>query len=190
MDSPLLPTFKRNPNVSSSPTGLMSNMSLEPMEDGDSFLFDDPPSHQQSSYASSSQSSGARQDFGSSARQSLWAEGEQGQEGQDDQGDRGDTPQPPRRAAPRFSLFAPSQSASNEDQDEQERDTVVQKGNKARETTVEDKARDDKLRESLYELRQVNEVFNGFLIALEAAKGHNEVTFSHFRPGFPERQPN
>jgi hypothetical protein len=37
---------------------------------------------------------------------------------------------------------------------------------------------DDKLRESLYELRQMNEVFDGFLIALEAARGHNEVSRS------------
>ncbi|CAD6582105.1 MAG: hypothetical protein TREMPRED_003173 [Tremellales sp. Tagirdzhanova-0007] len=33
---------------------------------------------------------------------------------------------------------------------------------------------DDKLRESLYELREMNEVFDGFLTALEAARGHNE----------------
>ncbi len=36
---------------------------------------------------------------------------------------------------------------------------------------------EDKLRESLYELREMNEVFEGFLGALEAAKGHNEVCF-------------
>jgi hypothetical protein len=35
--------------------------------------------------------------------------------------------------------------------------------------------RDDRLRESLYELRRMNEVFEGFLGALEASRGHNEV---------------
>jgi hypothetical protein len=35
--------------------------------------------------------------------------------------------------------------------------------------------RDDRLRESLYELRSMNEVFDGFLEALESARGHNEV---------------
>lgn len=35
--------------------------------------------------------------------------------------------------------------------------------------------RDDKLRESLYELRRMNDVFEGFLSALEAARGHNQV---------------
>ncbi|ORX33513.1 DASH complex subunit Duo1-domain-containing protein [Kockovaella imperatae] len=34
-------------------------------------------------------------------------------------------------------------------------------------------SRDDVLRESLYELKQMNEVFDGFLGALEAARGHN-----------------
>jgi hypothetical protein len=40
--------------------------------------------------------------------------------------------------------------------------------------------RDERLRESLYELRSMNEVFDGFLNALEAAKGHNEVSFVLF----------
>ena len=43
---------------------------------------------------------------------------------------------------------------------------------------------DDKLRESLYELREMNEVFDGFLTALEAARGHNEVNWT-FLPYSP-----
>ena len=35
--------------------------------------------------------------------------------------------------------------------------------------------RDERLRESLYELREMNKVFDGFLGALEAARGHNLV---------------
>lgn len=35
-----------------------------------------------------------------------------------------------------------------------------------------------KLRESLYELRKFNEVFEGFIGSLEGVKGHNEVSFS------------
>ena len=46
-----------------------------------------------------------------------------------------------------------------------------------RQTTVQ---RDEKLRSSLYELRQMNEVFDGFLGALEAARGHNLVSCSKF----------
>lgn len=42
-------------------------------------------------------------------------------------------------------------------------------------TKMSAEEREDKLRESLYELRAMNEVFDGFLEALEAAKGHNEV---------------
>lgn len=42
--------------------------------------------------------------------------------------------------------------------------------------------REEKLRESLYELRRMNEVFDGFLSALEAARGHNEVNF-HINEG-------
>jgi hypothetical protein len=38
-----------------------------------------------------------------------------------------------------------------------------------------DTDKDEKLRESLYELQQMNDVFEGFLGALEAARGHNEV---------------
>ena len=38
--------------------------------------------------------------------------------------------------------------------------------------------RDDNLRQSLYELRNMNEVFDGFLDALESARGHNEVRIS------------
>ncbi|KIR26536.1 hypothetical protein I309_04503 [Cryptococcus deuterogattii LA55] len=39
-----------------------------------------------------------------------------------------------------------------------------------------------KLRESLYELRKFNEVFEGFIGSLEGVKGHNEASFSvlHF----------
>ena len=37
--------------------------------------------------------------------------------------------------------------------------------------------RDERLRESLYELREMNKVFDGFLGALEAARGHNLVRF-------------
>ena len=37
--------------------------------------------------------------------------------------------------------------------------------------------REEKLREGLYELRRMNEVFDSFLSSLEAARGHNEVRY-------------
>lgn len=37
--------------------------------------------------------------------------------------------------------------------------------------------RDEKLRESLYELREMNNIFEGFLGALEDARGHNQVRY-------------
>ncbi len=39
-----------------------------------------------------------------------------------------------------------------------------------------DEGRDDKLRATLFELRKMNEVFEGFLGALEGVKEHNEVS--------------
>jgi hypothetical protein len=206
MDSPLLPTLKRIPDMSGSPTGLMAQMSLEPMSPGDSFMFDHPPttrpnaslggshsalgpssslSHHSSSLTSSSASSFQRSASASSSRQLL-----------DEEAAWDETPQP-RRTAPRFSLFAPgahsqpahSSRAASADNDgpleEEEGEDEVQEGADDNDDVtihqrprVADAERDDKLRESLYELRQMNEVFDGFLIALEAARGHNEVSRS------------
>lgn len=172
MDSPLLPTFKRNPDVSGSPAGLMSNMSLEPMSPSESFAIGHHASSgpSRSAYAASSGSSTS--------------------DGMDARGERAEAPG--RRAPPRFSLFAPGASALAEDeevddQDEQRRDEEegeVEGEGEGDETInpamhrQDPGARDDKLRESLYELRQMNEVFEGFLTALESARGHNEVSHS------------
>lgn len=67
-----------------------------------------------------------------------------------------------------------------EDVDEGERDGV-ERGQEEDETIYPKSQqtkyeRDDKLRESLYELRQMNQVFDGFLTSLEAARDHNEVS--------------
>ena len=89
------------------------------------------------------------------------------------------------KAAPRFSLFAPNQhhdlSHQNDEQEEQRDGEEQNEEGEGDETVhyptrVSNAEREDKLRESLYELRQMNEVFDGFLGALESARGHNEVS--------------
>ncbi|ORY25343.1 DASH complex subunit Duo1-domain-containing protein [Naematelia encephala] len=75
-----------------------------------------------------------------------------------------------------------SESEEKEDEDghgeeqgqhEDEQDHTIHPSTTAM-STVTRAQRDDKLRESLYELRGMNEVFEGFLSALEAARGHNQ----------------
>lgn len=94
---------------------------------------------------------------------------------------------------PRFSLFAPQAiaastssgplSSSNRSGLEERPDPASTEGSDQTPTsatlprTQSTAARDEKLRESLYELREMNNVFEGFLSALEDARGHNEVCF-------------
>lgn len=165
----MLPTFKRNVDMTSSPTNLMANlstMSLEPMSPSDSFsLARSSSTHDRAPLASSSSSS------------SSHAASDQSQQ---------DTPQP-RRTKPRFSLFPnkhnsqPTTSGKDqsvegrEETGEDQSSTPVGPVGPVTISAQSKTARDDKLRESLYELRQMNDVFEGFLTALESAKGHNEV---------------
>jgi hypothetical protein len=109
------------------------------------------------------------------------------------------------KAKPRFSLFAAPQAEFHESAGEDEGDEEdveqeeglkrsAQSGSGVENDDEEDQTihgippqydaplrqpssaeREEKLRESLYELRQMNDVFEGFLGALEAARGHNEV---------------
>lgn len=100
---------------------------------------------------------------------------------------------------PRFSLFAAPRPPSAEglqahggdqgqyaDEDEEGDVTVQGDEGAGEDETIHANAnvnghrpssgeRDDRLRESLYELRSMNEVFDGFLGALESARGHNQV---------------
>jgi len=103
-------------------------------------------------------------------------------------------------AKPRFSLFAAPQAITNgngsnhavdKDREDEEDEESMHEGE---EGEVDEEGDDqtihaqrpvirprpaqseDKLRESLYELQEMNEVFEGFLGALEAARGHNEVS--------------
>ena len=192
MDSPLLPTLKRNPDMTTSPTGLMGNMTLEPMSpsDGDSFAYGSGTggsSLAQSSHLSS-QSQSSRP-HSQSHSHSLAA---------DETNDESDvwgehTPQPKRKTQPRFSLFAAPADNQRPAAASKGREALIERSSESIEEGYEEEeeeqqpipraagvsesstARDDKLRESLYELRQMNEVFDGFLNALEAARGHNEV---------------
>ena len=89
------------------------------------------------------------------------------------------------KAKARFSLFAPNvepkinghhwPADDDDDADAEERpadDEDVTVHPSAPRSSAE---RDERLRESLYELRRMNEVFDGFLNALDLARGHNEV---------------
>ena len=124
----------------------------------------------------------------------------------DEEEEQEETPQKYKKPSkPRFSLFAPptsfqastsssSRQSSNpsgrveeEDGEEGEEEEGERDDNetihgsvatrfegKGKQQTSQE--REDKLRESLYELRGMNEVFEGFLGALEGARGHNQVS--------------
>lgn len=172
--------------MSGSPTGMMSNMSLVPMSPGDeTFAFPDHPSAPrpaslQASHASNTSQTGQsyNEPFGqmSASSRSIY-ESQNAQE------------RAPGKAkpAPRFSLFAPNQhhtqsndqdGADDNERENHDRDNGDGDGDETVHypTRVSSAERDDKLRESLYELRQMNEVFDGFLGALESARGHNQVS--------------
>ncbi|KAK4686002.1 hypothetical protein P7C73_g4128, partial [Tremellales sp. Uapishka_1] len=155
MDSPLLPTFSAG--QSASPSMLMDDLSMnefEPMSPTPSssrFL----PRHP--AMPTEDENADEREETKKSA---------------------------PR---PRFSLFAPSarqvssstssRSSHHEPEEEEEQgdETVLAEESGRTQTPLTSSVeRDDKLRESLYELRSMNEVFEGVLGALEAARGHNE----------------
>jgi hypothetical protein len=85
------------------------------------------------------------------------------------------------KAAPRFSLFAPNQHHVSSDKDDEKHEYgerhdqgVEGDGDETVHypTRVSNAEREDKLRE------QMNEVFDGFLGALESARGHNQVSCS------------
>lgn len=80
----------------------------------------------------------------------------------------------------------PARSQLDEDEDEQEEDegdvtihASAEDEPEVADTETEGRARrDERLKDSLYELRGMNDTFEVFLNALESARGHNEV--SHF----------
>jgi hypothetical protein len=109
------------------------------------------------------------------------------------------------KAKPRFSLFAPQSSVTKsslmsststagalEEEEEEEEPEAAEEGEgegdgegdqtiiAGQEEPVEESrgARDERLRESLYELRNINDTFEMFLGALESARGHNQVSQS------------
>jgi hypothetical protein len=64
--------------------------------------------------------------------------------------------------------------AEDEDEEEAEGDQTIIAGQE--EQTAESRAaRDERLKDSLYELRSINDTFEIFLGALESARGHNQV---------------
>ena len=88
------------------------------------------------------------------------------------------SPEPSSTSRPksRFSLFAQPPNGHMEDQPPPgDEDVTVHASVMKRPNGVSSHERDERLRESLYELRRMNEVFDGVLNALEAARGHNQV---------------
>lgn len=191
MDSPLLPNLRRPGAAAPDSPTMLADLSLSDALPDDSFGATPLPSHPQSSNS-------RHVGFAPSRDQSRVSQHDPMGGGSKGNGNK-----------PRFSLFAaprqtPSSSQNgipsnmvNGDYDEdglmdgdgdetldaiqaKDGDDATIHGNAA--PRVQSSAeRDDKLRESLYELRKMNEVFEGFLKALEDAKSHNEVSgvFSH-----------
>ncbi|OCF59154.1 hypothetical protein L486_03655 [Kwoniella mangroviensis CBS 10435] len=98
---------------------------------------------------------------------------------------------------PRFSLFAPTQPTTYDDEDgneNEDEDQTIQHSNnlqprdeeeekheeheagrrQRRSQLLSDDDREDRLRSSLYELRKMNEVFEGVIGAMEGVRGHNQ----------------
>lgn len=179
MDSPLFPTIQRPIDITSSPSAMMSDLSLVATPRRRSDRDSQSPESSHASRASSSHSRSPTRSHGLSAQDEVE-----------------ETPRKPRKAysgKPRFSLFAApqphGQSSGETQQDEDETDGAAELDDGAEEGDGVDQTvhvpaaasrarsaqNEDKLRESLYELREMNAVFDGFLGALEATKGHNEV---------------
>lgn len=187
MDSPLLPTLRnRRQSHAEEDPSLLADLSIDDYAGGegdDSFLPSSP--------IRDSNASGPRSFL--PPRQESTSLTSSQQVGDDDES----TPQkskPIGMSKPRFSLFAQPRPPSAEIPDEPDQDADAEEEEEGREpgeggddqtiqpgssriSATTSEARDQKLRESLYELRQMNEVFEGFLGALEASRGHNEVSF-------------
>ena len=179
MDSPLLPTFKHGTNSELDTTNLLSDLSLS----------DDPLSPSES--FAHAQSSRPRRVNGASP--------EMAQEELND----GHARNGPAAGGskPRFSFFPKPQAGPCTGLSSRTTNSTLKNGEgkeDTKESEVEPRqdgggavddpgqtgaqiirrssaGRDVKLRESLYELRKMNEVFDGFLGASEAARGHNLV---------------
>lgn len=70
----------------------------------------------------------------------------------------------------------PSTSVSEDDQDESSTETRKQVKEENGMTAEARMKRDERLKDSLYELRGMNDTFEIFLNALESARGHNQVS--------------
>ena len=154
MDSPLLPTIRRDPNLSTSLNGMTSDLSLM----DDSFQ----PSSSRDPYTSSRDVEEVRE-IRSKPRFSLFAPSQEPT--------REELPRHPQQRGEDGNGAADRDAGEDEDEETEEVEQSARPGRLERSTQ-----REDKLRESLYELRQMNEVFDMFLHALEAARGHNQVS--------------
>lgn len=205
MDSPLLPTFRGKSLDDSS--DLLADLSLGGSDGDDSFLPSPSAGHGQGSVNRLPPPTFLRKESNQSSGRTTREPLKSG----DDDNDRGfHDVLPPSKPKPRFSLFAAPRAppaedrgvGDGEDEDEDEGDVTMHAGNRGADGEGEGEDgedqtihaglgrsggqsavdREDKLRESLYELRSMNEVFDGFLNALEAAKGHNEVSSGLWEP--------
>jgi hypothetical protein len=66
--------------------------------------------------------------------------------------------------------------AEVEEEEEEEGDRTVTIEQEEEQTAAGRAAREERLKDSLYELRGINDTFEMFLGALESARGHNEVS--------------
>ncbi|RSH90191.1 hypothetical protein EHS25_001525 [Saitozyma podzolica] len=197
MDSPLMPTLHGRPTPLSpgSPSALMGDLSLA----DDSFALPDRPAHASASASGNRNAFAGSQPPTTSHSRTIDGSSLRHSHSQPPATGAGNGN---ARTKPRFSLFAPQSGGSavstghaqlelddlQGDPEDPGRGDEGHFGSEEAEgiEVVEDETihssrpvqsseeREDRLRESLYELRQMNEVFDGFLSALEAARGHNE----------------
>jgi len=71
---------------------------------------------------------------------------------------------------------AEDEAEGEEEEGEEEGDRTVTIEQEEEQTAAGRAAREERLKDSLYELRGINDTFEMFLGALESARGHNEVS--------------
>ncbi|WWD08022.1 hypothetical protein V865_006132 [Kwoniella europaea PYCC6329] len=199
MDSPLLPQFNKqnldDVSLLEDPS-LLADLSMD--SDVHSYASSSNQNHQQHLFTNDQRTLGQRPSIFSSASSSShpYSYPQQKTVNIRHDGDGEETPikisKP--QTKPRFSLFAPTQPTTYDDEDEDENEdddqtihhstNLQRRDDEAAEDEVEqrqrrrqlslDNNREDRLRSSLYELRKMNEVFEGVIGALEGVRGHNQ----------------